>query len=111
MHEFVISAAPQAAAGAMALNIAKRLMDFGIHPPTVYFPLIVPEALMIEPTETEDLATLDAFVAAMLQIDRELREEPEVVRTAPHTTPVRRPDEVRAARRPVLRWWPDETGP
>jgi glycine dehydrogenase subunit 2 len=106
MHEFVLSATSHAAAGGTAQNIAKRLMDFGIHPPTVYFPLIVPEALMIEPTETEDLATLDAFVQALETIDREVRERPEVVKSAPHTTPVRRPDEVRAAREPILRWSP-----
>jgi glycine dehydrogenase subunit 2 len=75
-----------------------------MHAPTVYFPLIVPEALMIEPTETEDLQTLDSFVEVMSQIDRELREEPDTVRLAPHTTPVRRPDETQAARHPVLRW-------
>ena len=77
-----------------------------MHAPTVYFPLIVQEALMIEPTETEDLRTLDGFAEIMEQIDRELRDDPEVVATAPHTTPVRRPDEARAARDPVLRWSP-----
>jgi glycine dehydrogenase subunit 2 len=106
MHEFVISTAGVAGKGGTALNIAKRILDFGMHPPTIYFPLIVPEALMVEPTETEDLRTLDAFVAVMEQIDREIRDDPEVVRTAPHTTPVRRPDETRAARHPVLRWSP-----
>ncbi|MBN1631172.1 MAG: aminomethyl-transferring glycine dehydrogenase subunit GcvPB, partial [Thermoleophilia bacterium] len=70
------------------------------------FPLIVPEALMVEPTETEDIPMLDAFVAAMRQIDRELRDEPQLVRDAPHSTPVRRPDETAAARHPVLRWEP-----
>jgi glycine dehydrogenase subunit 2 len=104
MHEFVASASRQKTYGVRALDIAKRLLDFGIHAPTVYFPLIVPEALMIEPTESEDKATLDAFVDAMLQIDRETRESPEDVLGAPTTTPVRRPDEVAAARRPVLRW-------
>jgi glycine dehydrogenase subunit 2 len=92
--------------GGTAQNIAKRILDFGMHAPTVYFPLIVPEALMVEPTETEDLRTLDAFLAVMEQIDRELQENPEVVREAPHTTPVRRPDETKAARQPVLRWTP-----
>jgi glycine dehydrogenase subunit 2 len=77
-----------------------------MHAPTVYFPLIVPEALMIEPTETEDLQTLDSFAGVMEQIDRELREEPDTVRQAPHTTAVSRPDETQAARHPVLRWSP-----
>ena len=106
MHEFVMSAASRLAEGGSALNIAKRILDFGVHAPTVYFPLIIPEALMVEPTETEDVGTLDAFVAVMAQIDRELREDPELVRDAPHSTPVRRPDETRAARHPVLRWDP-----
>jgi glycine dehydrogenase subunit 2 len=106
MHEFVLSTKSRAEAGGTALNIAKRILDFGMHAPTVYFPLIVPEALMVEPTETEDLQTLDSFVEVMRQIDRELREEPEIVRTAPHTTPVRRPDETQAARHPMLRWSP-----
>lgn len=108
MHEFVLSAATRAAQGGTALNIAKRILDFGMHAPTVYFPLIVPEALMVEPTETEDVRTLEAFVAVMEEIDRELREEPELVRGAPHTTPVRRPDETAAARHPVLRYEPVE---
>ena len=106
MHEFVLSAKARAESGGTAHNIAKRILDFGMHAPTVYFPLIVPEALMVEPTETEDLRALDAFVDVMEQIDRELREEPDVVRQAPHTTPVRRPDETKAARHPVLRWSP-----
>ncbi|MBN1630651.1 MAG: aminomethyl-transferring glycine dehydrogenase subunit GcvPB, partial [Thermoleophilia bacterium] len=76
------------------------------HAPTVYFPLIVPEALMIEPTETEDLRTLEEFAKVMEKIDRELREEPHLVREAPRSTPVRRPDETAAARHPVLRWHP-----
>jgi glycine dehydrogenase subunit 2 len=107
MHEFVLSTKSRAQSGGTAFNVAKRILDFGMHAPTVYFPLIVPEALMVEPTETEDLRTLDAFVAVIEQIDRELREEPETVRQAPHTTPVRRPDETEAARHPVLRWSPD----
>jgi glycine dehydrogenase subunit 2 len=108
MHEFVLTTKDRAQSGGTALNIAKRILDFGMHAPTVYFPLIVPEALMIEPTETEDLRTLDSFVEVMRQIDRELREEPDTVRNAPHTTPVRRPDETRAARHPVLRWAPPD---
>jgi glycine dehydrogenase subunit 2 len=85
-----------------ALDVSKRLMDYGFHPPTNYFPLIVPEALMIEPTETESRQTLDAFVEAMLRIAEEALTEPETLRAAPHTTPVRRLDEVRAARQLVL---------
>jgi glycine cleavage system P protein (glycine dehydrogenase) subunit 2 len=79
-------------------------MDYGIHPPTVYFPLVVPEALMIEPTETEPKERLDGFVEAMQAIAREAAESPEVVKEAPHGRPVRRLDEVRAAKRPVLRY-------
>jgi len=104
MHEFVASAARQHHLGVGAGDIAKRLLDFGVHAPTIYFPLIVPEALMIEPTESEDLRTLDAFVAVMAEIDREVTETPRVVLDAPHTTPVHRPDEAKAAREPVLRW-------
>lgn len=89
------------------LDIAKRLIDFGIHPPTIYFPLIVEEAMMIEPTETESKATLDRFIEVMKQIAREVREEPETVLTAPHHAPISRLDEVRAARQPVLRWKPE----
>lgn len=106
MHEFVASAKRQHDLGVGAGDIAKRLLDFGVHAPTIYFPLIVPEALMIEPTESEDLRTLDAFVAAMAEIDREVTETPQVVLDAPHTTPVHRPDETKAAREPVLRWRP-----
>ena len=83
--------------GVTALDVAKRLMDHGIHPPTVYFPLVVPEALMIEPTETEAKETLDEFVAAMLAIADEAAAEPEVLKEAPHHRPVRRLDEVKAA--------------
>jgi glycine dehydrogenase subunit 2 len=88
------------------LDIAKRLMDYGFHPPTIYFPLIVSGALMIEPTESEPKEELDAFCDAMLAIARECDERPELVRTAPHTTPVRRLDEARAARQPILKWNP-----
>ncbi|MGH9368263.1 MAG: aminomethyl-transferring glycine dehydrogenase subunit GcvPB, partial [Thermoanaerobaculia bacterium] len=88
------------------IDIAKRLMDYGFHPPTIYFPLIVPGALMIEPTETEGKPGLDAFVAAMRAIARECEEDPDIVLKAPHTTPVRRVDEVAAARNLVLRWRP-----
>jgi glycine dehydrogenase subunit 2 len=105
MHEFVVSARHQKREhGVSALDIAKRLMDFGFHPPTIYFPLIVPEALMIEPTETEAKETLDAFADAMLRIAREAAEEPDVVRNAPHSQPVRRLDEVKAAKQAIVRY-------
>jgi glycine dehydrogenase subunit 2 len=106
MHEVVFSADRQKAKGIKALDVAKRLLDHGFHAPTTYFPLIVSEALMIEPTETESRAELDAFVAAMRDIDREASEEPQRVRTAPHTTPVRRVDEGRAGRELDVRWSP-----
>ena len=106
MHEFVAEGKWDDAPGVHALDIAKRLMDFGFHPPTNYFPLIVPEALMIEPTETESKQTLDAFVAAMQQIAREAHEDPEILTTAPHKTPFGRMDEVRAAKQLVLCCWP-----
>ncbi len=98
MHEFVLSAENQKKRGAKALDIAKRLLDFGLHPPTVYFPLIVKEAMMIEPTETESREMLDAFAEAMLQIDKEIDENPDIVLNAPHTTPVKRLDEAGAVR-------------
>jgi glycine dehydrogenase subunit 2 len=104
MHEFVLSARRQKERGIRALDIAKRLLDFGVHAPTIYFPLIVDEALMIEPTETETKASLDAFADAMLAIDRETTENPDQVRAAPMRTPVRRLDEARAARRLELTW-------
>jgi glycine dehydrogenase subunit 2 len=98
MHEFVAQGKLQSAPDIRALDIAKRLIDKGFHPPTNYFPLIVAEALMIEPTETESLETLDSFVEAMLTIAREAVENPELLHDAPHTSPVRRLDEVKAAR-------------
>ena len=104
MHEFVMSGNRQKAQGCNTLAMAKRLIDFGMHPPTIYFPLIVPEAMMIEPTETESREALDTFVAAMKQIAGEVASDPELVRNAPHTTPIGRVDEVLAARKPVLRW-------
>jgi glycine dehydrogenase subunit 2 len=104
MHEFVLSATRQKEFGVRALDISKRLLDYGFHSPTTYFPLIVEEALMIEPTESEGLRTLDRFVDAMLAIAREAAEDPDRVRNAPHTTPVERPDEAAAARKPRLRW-------
>ncbi|MDI6840381.1 MAG: aminomethyl-transferring glycine dehydrogenase subunit GcvPB [bacterium] len=98
MHEFVLSGDKQKALGIKTLDIAKRLLDYGFHPPTIYFPLIVHEALMIEPTETESIETLDSFIDAMIKIDKEARENPDILRSAPHNTPVRRLDEVKAAR-------------
>jgi glycine dehydrogenase subunit 2 len=105
MHEFVLSARTlKREHGVTALDVAKRLMDYGFHPPTIYFPLIVPEALMIEPTETEPKETLDAFADAMLAIAREAEDDPDVVKAAPTSRPVRRVDEVKAAKHPVVRY-------
>jgi glycine dehydrogenase subunit 2 len=106
LHEVVFNDAKQQEHHVHTLDIAKRLMDYGFHPPTIYFPLIVPGALMIEPTETEPKEELDAFCDAMIAIAEESKETPELVRSAPHTTPVRRLDEARAARQPILRWEP-----
>ena len=103
MHEVVFSARDQKADGVGGLEIAKRLLDYGFHAPTMYFPLIVDEALMIEPTETESKETLDAFVEALKSIDREVSQNKGLVTNAPHTTPVSRLDETRAARQPNLR--------
>jgi glycine dehydrogenase subunit 2 len=107
MHEFVLSGVRQKRLGVRTLDIAKRLIDLGFYPPTVYFPLIVDEALLIEPTETENLETLDEFIAALRQIAREAEEQPETLKEAPHDTPVRRLDEATAARKPNLRWQPE----
>lgn len=104
MHETVLSAARQKKRGVKGLDIAKRLLDHGIHAPTMYFPLIVDEALMVEPTESESKETLDRFIEVMRQIDDEVSTDPETVRTAPHTLPVTRLDEAAAARKPYLRW-------
>ncbi len=104
MHEVVFSARRQKAKGVSALDIAKRLIDHGIHPPTMYFPLVVDEALMIEPTECESKETLEYFIEVMKSIAREVDEDPEVVKSAPHYTPNSRLDEARAARRPDLGW-------
>ncbi|MEM3030147.1 MAG: aminomethyl-transferring glycine dehydrogenase subunit GcvPB [Candidatus Micrarchaeia archaeon] len=103
-HEFVLSGEKQAAKGIHTMDIAKRLLDYGFHAPTIYFPLIVKEALMIEPTETESRATLDAFADAMIKIAQEAESNPELLRQAPQTTPVGRLDGVLAARQPNLRW-------
>ena len=103
-HEFVLSGMKQRDKGVKTSDIAKRLLDFGLHAPTVYFPLIVPEALMIEPTETESQESLDEFKEAMIQIAKEVDENPELVKSAPQNTPVTRLDEVKAARELNVRW-------
>jgi glycine dehydrogenase subunit 2 len=102
-HEFVLddSKMPN---GVTTSDIAKRLIDYGFHPPTIYFPLIVHGAIMIEPTETENKETLDRFADAMIKIKKEALENPEIVKNAPHSTPVKRLDDVRAARQPVLKF-------
>ena len=106
-HEFVVTLkALKEETGVTAMEVAKRLLDKGFHAPTAYFPLLVPECLLIEPTETESKQTLDAFVAAMKEILAEARSRPQLLKTAPHTTPVRRLDEVKAAREPDLAWKP-----
>ena len=108
-HEFIITFAKEAKElGVNAMDIAKRLLDYGFHAPTVYFPLVVREAMMIEPTETESKATLDGFAEALFRITEE---PPDLLHEAPHTTPISRPDEVRAARRPVLTWSPQTQDP
>ncbi|MCM3730661.1 aminomethyl-transferring glycine dehydrogenase subunit GcvPB [Fictibacillus nanhaiensis] len=103
-HEFVLSGRRQKKLGVRTLDIAKRLLDFGYHPPTIYFPLSVEEAIMIEPTETESKETLDEFIEKMIQIAKEAEETPELVQEAPHTTVVKRLDEATAARKPVLKY-------
>ena len=104
LHEVIFSDKIQGRSGVKTLEIGKRLMDYGFHPPTIYFPLIVPGALMIEPTESESKAELDAFVDAMIAISREANNDPEKFSSAPETTKTARLDETRAARYPILRW-------
>ena len=104
MHEFVATAKPYRKHGVRAMDIAKRLIDLGFHPSTVYFPLVVEEAMMVEPTETESKDTLDAFAEALLQVAGEAVEDPDLLHRAPVTTPVRRLDEAKAARELKLRW-------
>jgi glycine dehydrogenase subunit 2 len=104
LHEFVLSGSKQKEEGASTLHIAKRLLDYDQYAPTIYFPLVVKEAIMIEPTETENIDTLDRFVETMLTISREIKENPELVINAPHSTSVRRLDETQAARNPDLHW-------
>ncbi|MED4017039.1 MULTISPECIES: aminomethyl-transferring glycine dehydrogenase subunit GcvPB [Sutcliffiella] len=106
-HEFVLSGKRQKKLGVRTLDIAKRLLDFGYHPPTIYFPLNVEECIMIEPTETESKETLDEFIEAMIQIAKEAEENPEIVQEAPHTTVIGRLDETMAARKPILRYQPE----
>jgi glycine dehydrogenase subunit 2 len=108
MHEFVLEGVWEDQPDIHALDIAKRLMDYGYHPPTNYFPLIVKEALMIEPTETENKETLDNFAEAMRAIAKEAKEDPDLLHNAPHKTPVGRLDEVKAARDLVLCCWRPE---
>jgi glycine dehydrogenase subunit 2 len=104
MHEFVLSGGPmKRELKIRTLDLAKRLLDHGFHPPTVYFPLLVDEALLVEPTETETRETLDAFAEALADILREAAEDPSVAQNAPYSTPVRRLDEAGAAKRPVIR--------
>jgi glycine dehydrogenase subunit 2 len=104
MHEFVLSGGPmKQQLGIRTLDLAKRLLDHGVHPPTVYFPLIVDEALLVEPTETETRETLDRFAEIVAEVLREAAQDPEIARGAPYATPVRRLDEAAAARHPIVR--------
>ncbi|HYJ92692.1 MAG TPA: hypothetical protein VEV84_15385, partial [Pyrinomonadaceae bacterium] len=107
MHEVIFSHKNQSKTGVHTLDIAKRLIDYGFHPMTIYFPLVVEGAMLIEPTESVGRADLDAFAQAMIDIDAESRENPELVIGAPHSTRIGRLDEAAAARKPVLRWKPD----
>src|SRR5437588_11974431 len=104
MHELVPTAMPLRRCGVRATDVAKRLIDLGYHPPTVYFPLVVEEALMVEPTETETRETLEAFAAALRRAAGDARDDPGVLRSAPTTTPVGRLDEAKAARHLKLHW-------
>ncbi len=107
MHEVILSHKNQTASGVHTLDIAKRLIDYGFHPPTIYFPLVVEGAMLVEPTESVGRADMDAFIDAMKNIDRESREDPQLVINAPHSTRIGRLDEAAAARKPVLRWKPE----
>ena len=108
MHEFVLSGDNQKEKGVSTLNIAKRMMDSGVHPPTIYFPLIVHEAMMIEPTETECKQRLDDFIDIMIEISKEVDENPEIILTAPHKASVKKIDETLAARKPDLNYRMEE---
>lgn len=105
-HEFVLGGLTKGigVGNVTTLDVAKRLLDFGYHPPTIYFPLIIENSIMIEPTETESLDTIDAFIEVMINISKEAKENPNILKTAPHNTVIRRVDEVRAARTPILKW-------
>jgi glycine dehydrogenase subunit 2 len=103
MHEFVLQADNYLDKGIRALDIAKRMLDYGVHAPTIYFPLIVKECMLIEPTESESKATLDTFIQIMEQIVAECKNDPELVKNAPYTKSVRRLDEVLAAKKPILK--------
>lgn len=105
-HEFVFDGLREPN-GVTTLDVAKRLLDYGFHAPTIYFPLLFHQTIMIEPTETESKETMDGFTEVMEKIAREAKEDPELLKTAPHNTPVSRPDETLAARRPILRWTPE----
>ncbi|NLU35683.1 MAG: aminomethyl-transferring glycine dehydrogenase subunit GcvPB, partial [Clostridiales bacterium] len=107
--EFVLSRLKNNPHGVTTRKIAKQLLDFGVHPPTIYFPLIVPEAMMIEPTETESLESIEEYISLLIQIAKEAEENPEIIKTAPHTTPVKLLDEVSAARKPIVKWERDNT--
>ncbi|MBA3634594.1 MAG: hypothetical protein H0W58_17570 [Acidobacteria bacterium] len=107
MHEVIFSHKKQSRKGVHTLDIAKRLIDYGFHPPTIYFPLIVQGAMLIEPTESVGRQDLDAFIDAMKAIAQETVENPDLVINAPHSTRIGRLDEAAAARKPVLRWQPD----
>jgi len=103
-HECVLGGLKEDEKGVTTLDVAKRLLDYGYHPPTIYFPLIVKEAMMIEPTENEKLETLDEFIDDMISIAKEAKENPDIVKSAPNTTIIKRLDEVKAARKPVVKW-------
>jgi glycine dehydrogenase subunit 2 len=104
MHEFVLGGLGNELSAVSTLDVAKRLLDYGYHPPTIYFPLIIKEAIMVEPTETESKETIDAFAQAMLSIAKEAKENPDVLKSAPHNTSVRRVDEVKAVRDPHFKY-------
>ena len=109
-HEFVFDGlindgAREGKEGAATLDVAKRLLDFGYHAPTIYFPLLFHQAIMIEPTETESKETIDGFIEVMRKIAAEAAQDPDILHGAPHTTPISRPDETTAARNPILKYW------
>jgi len=108
LHEFVASGIRQKDRGIKILDVAKALLDYGYHSPTVYFPINIPEAMMVEPTESETKETIEQFAKALLEIDKQIDEDPELLRNAPISTPVRRLDETKANREPDLRWNFDE---